>query len=87
METTDLTVSAIGFGGATFGREIDQPTAWTLLDRALERGITLIDTAESYSKRESEADDRRVAAGARAPGSRSSWPPSAVSPDRWTGPR
>ena len=54
LGTTDLTVSAIGFGGATFGREIDQSTAWTLLDRALERGITLIDTAESYSKRESE---------------------------------
>ncbi len=51
---TDLQVSAIGFGGATFGREIDQSTAWMLLDRALERGITLIDTAESYSKRESE---------------------------------
>lgn len=51
---TDLKVSAIAFGGATFGREIDQPTAWALLDRALEKGITLIDTAESYSNRESE---------------------------------
>ena len=64
---TDLQVSAIGFGGATFGREIDQPTAWMLLDRALERGITLIDTAESYSKRESE---RMIGEWLRARGTR-----------------
>jgi aryl-alcohol dehydrogenase-like predicted oxidoreductase len=47
-------VSQIAFGGATFGREIDGPTAWRLMDRALERGINLLDTAEAYSNRESE---------------------------------
>jgi aryl-alcohol dehydrogenase-like predicted oxidoreductase len=44
-----LRVSAIGIGGATFGREIDAQTAFAVLDRALGRGITLIDTAEAYS--------------------------------------
>ena len=32
---TDLEVSALGIGGATFGREIDGPEAWSLLDRAV----------------------------------------------------
>ncbi len=51
---TDLQVSAIALGGATFGREIEEPAAWRILDRAIERGITLLDTAESYSDRASE---------------------------------
>jgi aryl-alcohol dehydrogenase-like predicted oxidoreductase len=49
-----LRVSAIGIGGATFGREIDGPTSFAVLDRALERGITLIDTAEAYGAGRSE---------------------------------
>src|SRR5262245_4338005 len=51
---SNLLVSAIGLGGATFGREIDEPTAFGVLDRALERGITLFDTAEAYSAGQSE---------------------------------
>src|SRR3954447_13064689 len=51
---SDLRVSSIGLGGATFGREIDEPTAFAVLDRALERGITLFDTAEAYSAGRSE---------------------------------
>jgi len=46
---SDLRVSAIGLGGATFGREIDEAGAFAVLERALERGITLFDTAEAYS--------------------------------------
>lgn len=49
-----LRVSAIGIGGATFGREIDGQTTFGVLDRALERGITLIDTAEAYGAGRSE---------------------------------
>src|SRR5258705_1254234 len=49
-----LRVSAIGLGGATFGREIDEAGAFAVLDRALERGITLFDTAEAYSAGRSE---------------------------------
>ena len=51
---SDLRVSAIGLGGATFGREIDQAGAFAVLDCALERGITLFDTAEAYSAGRSE---------------------------------
>jgi 1-deoxyxylulose-5-phosphate synthase len=51
---SELSVSAIGLGGATFGREIDEPAAFEVLDRALERGITLFDTAEAYSAGRSE---------------------------------
>jgi len=52
---SDLWVSSIGLGGATFGREIDEPAAYAVLDRAMERGITLFDTAEAYSAGGSEA--------------------------------
>ncbi|MFZ5916540.1 MAG: aldo/keto reductase [Chloroflexota bacterium] len=45
---TDLRVSSIGLGSATFGREIDQATSFEVMDHALARGINLIDTAEIY---------------------------------------
>jgi aryl-alcohol dehydrogenase (NADP+) len=51
---SDLRVSAIGLGGATFGREIDEPTAFAVLDRALEHEITLFDSAAAYSAGRSE---------------------------------
>jgi aryl-alcohol dehydrogenase-like predicted oxidoreductase len=51
---SDLRVSWIGLGGATFGREIDEATTFAVLDRALERGITLYDTAAAYSNGGSE---------------------------------
>src|SRR5262245_46415425 len=49
-----LQVSSIGLGCVTFGREIDQATAFTVMDRALERGVTLFDTAEAYAGGRSE---------------------------------
>ena len=54
LGSTDLQVSQIALGGATFGREIDEPAAWLMLDRGIERGINFLDTAESYSDRASE---------------------------------
>jgi len=51
---TDRNVSAIGLGAVTFGREIDEATAFTVMDHALARGINLIDTAEAYAKGRSE---------------------------------
>ncbi|MBX3012580.1 MAG: aldo/keto reductase [Caldilineaceae bacterium] len=51
---TDLKVSAISLGAVTFSREIDQATAFTILDHAVDRGINLIDTAEAYNKGGSE---------------------------------
>lgn len=51
---TDLAVSSIGLGCVTFGREIDEEASFVVMDRALERGITLFDTAEAYAKGGSE---------------------------------
>jgi 1-deoxyxylulose-5-phosphate synthase len=51
---SDLKVSAIGLGAVTFSREIDEATAFTIIDHALDRGINLIDTAEAYNKGGSE---------------------------------
>ncbi len=51
---TDLQVSSIGLGCATFGREIDAGLAFSVMDRALEHGINLFDTAEAYAAGHSE---------------------------------
>ena len=51
---TDLQVSSIGLGCVTFGREIDEATSFAILDRAVERGINLFDTAEAYGAGSSE---------------------------------
>ena len=51
---TDITISHIGIGCVTFGREIDQETSFAVADRALERGITVFDSAEAYHNGESE---------------------------------
>ena len=45
---TGLMMSPIGLGCATFGREIDEETSWKVLDYAVEKGITFLDTAEAY---------------------------------------
>lgn len=49
-----LRVSRIGLGGVTFGRETDAATSFAIMDRALECGITLLDTAEAYAAGRSE---------------------------------
>jgi 1-deoxyxylulose-5-phosphate synthase len=38
----------LGLGCVTFGREIDETASFRLLDYAVERGISLLDTAEAY---------------------------------------
>ena len=45
---TGRTVSAVGLGCVTFGREIDEDASYRVLDDAVEKGITLFDTAEGY---------------------------------------
>ena len=42
---TGRTISAVGLGCVTFGREIDEDASYRVLDYALEKGITLLDTA------------------------------------------
>jgi aryl-alcohol dehydrogenase-like predicted oxidoreductase len=49
-----LTVSSIGLGCVTFGREIERETSFAVLDHAREQGITLFDTAEAYGSGKSE---------------------------------
>jgi 1-deoxyxylulose-5-phosphate synthase len=51
---TGLTVSSLGLGCVTFGREIDAAAAFAVLDRARESGITLLDTAAAYHHGASE---------------------------------
>ncbi|HEX6019527.1 MAG TPA: aldo/keto reductase [Burkholderiaceae bacterium] len=41
-------VSRVGLGTMTFGEQVEQADAFAILDRALERGVTLIDSAEMY---------------------------------------
>lgn len=48
LGSSGITVSRLGLGCATFGREIDEATSFGIMDAALERGITLFDTAEAY---------------------------------------
>ena len=43
-----IRASRIGLGCATFGREIPEETAFRIMDYAVQRGITLFDTAEAY---------------------------------------
>ena len=54
LGTANLKVSSIGMGCVTFGREIDQAASFKVLDRALERGINLFDTAPAYADGASE---------------------------------
>ena len=46
---SDLHVTPVCLGTMTFGEQVDEPTAHAILDRALERGIDFIDTAEMYA--------------------------------------
>ncbi len=49
LGTSGLHVTPICLGTMTFGEQVDEATAYTILDRSLERGINFIDTAEMYS--------------------------------------
>lgn len=46
---SDLRVTPICLGTMTFGEQVSEPVAHAILDRALERGVNFIDTAEMYS--------------------------------------
>ena len=49
LGSSDLHVTPICLGTMTFGEQVDEPTAHAILDRALERGVNFIDTAEMYA--------------------------------------
>ncbi|MGY1424566.1 aldo/keto reductase [Lysobacter sp. A289] len=44
-----LQIAPLVFGGNVFGWTVDQPTAFTLLDRFIDAGLNAIDTADVYS--------------------------------------
>jgi aryl-alcohol dehydrogenase-like predicted oxidoreductase len=46
---SDLHVTPICLGTMTFGEQVDEATAFDILDRSLDRGINFIDTAEMYA--------------------------------------
>ncbi len=47
--STGLTVSALGFGATQVGgADVTEDDAGTLLNRAVDLGVTLIDTARGY---------------------------------------
>ena len=48
VPSTPSNIPRLAFGGAVFGREIDEDSSRRLLDHAMARGMTLIDTAEAY---------------------------------------
>ncbi len=54
LGSSGLQVSAIGLGGNTFGGTVDGDEAVAVIRRALELGITFIDTADVYNHGESE---------------------------------
>ncbi|MBK9441345.1 MAG: aldo/keto reductase [Comamonadaceae bacterium] len=46
---SDLFVTPICLGTMTFGEQVDEATAFDILDRSLEHGVNFIDTAEMYA--------------------------------------
>jgi aryl-alcohol dehydrogenase-like predicted oxidoreductase len=51
---SDLRVSLLGLGCNAFGTRADRDAAFAILDRALDAGITLFDTADMYGNGKSE---------------------------------
>ncbi len=49
LGTGTLKVSPICMGTMTFGQQVDEATSHRIMDRALERGLNFLDTAEMYS--------------------------------------
>jgi len=49
LGSSGLAVSKVCLGTMTFGEQVDEPTTQRILDRALERGVNFIDTAEMYA--------------------------------------
>jgi aryl-alcohol dehydrogenase-like predicted oxidoreductase len=48
LGNSDLRVSAIGLGCNNFGRNVDRDAARTVIHKALDLGVTLLDTGDTY---------------------------------------
>ena len=51
---TGVMIAPLGLGTANFGQSTGEPAALAIIDRALDAGINLIDTADSYGRTQSE---------------------------------
>jgi aryl-alcohol dehydrogenase-like predicted oxidoreductase len=65
LGSSGLVVSVAGLGGNNFGRRLDVEATRAVVDAAMDAGITLIDTAESYGAGRSEEILGEVLAGRR----------------------
>jgi len=65
LGSSDLVVSVVGLGCNSMGWRIDQAQTRAVVDAALDAGITLFDTAESYGRGDSEVFLGRALAGRR----------------------
>lgn len=65
LGTSGLVVSVAGLGGNNFGRRLDVGATRAVVDAAMDAGITLIDTADSYGSGRSEEFLGEVLAGRR----------------------
>src|SRR3954464_1266605 len=54
LGASGLTVSAVGLGCNNFGRRLDLAGTRAVIDAALDRGITFLDTADIYGDTDSE---------------------------------
>src|SRR4051812_4083591 len=50
LGNSNIEASPLAFGGNVFGWTVDEPTSFDLLDRFVESGFNLIDTADVYSR-------------------------------------
>jgi 1-deoxyxylulose-5-phosphate synthase len=67
LSGSGLSISEIGLGTVNIGGALDDDASYRLMDHALERGITLFDTAEEYSSGKAE---QRIGDWMRKTGSR-----------------
>jgi 1-deoxyxylulose-5-phosphate synthase len=69
LGNTGLQVSTVGLGGNAFGhmlgRTIDEASSIACVNRAIEMGITFIDTADMYGKSKSEEHIGKAVKGKR----------------------
>src|SRR5438105_12565876 len=62
---TSLTFSPLSLGTMTFGSQVDEPTARSMVDLCLERGLNFIDTANVYNAGATETILGNILAGRR----------------------
>ncbi len=55
-----VTFTRLVLGTLTFGREIDEDQAYRVMDHAMERGVTTLDTAEQYGGGQARERRKRV---------------------------